>query len=73
MRALCLFRRRPVAVAAFVLGVAALTVITTGNGTLAGNHDVNSVAAFMVTGWLVGVPVPDRCTTPPGPSVFPCA
>lgn len=90
--ALYLCRRRPVAVAAFVLAataayylvsvydgplmvafvvalyvvaarghlqaavaLAALTVIATGIGTLAGNHDVNGVAVFMLTGWLVGV------------------
>jgi signal transduction histidine kinase len=90
--ALAVRRRRPVAVAAFVLTVtiayylvsvydgplmvafvvalyavaaegrlqaaialAALTVILTGTGTLLGNHDVNGVALFMLTGWLVGV------------------
>ncbi|MEU7719841.1 sensor histidine kinase [Streptomyces tibetensis] len=35
--------------------LAALTVIATGIGTLAGNHDVNGVAVLMLTGWLVGV------------------
>ncbi|MEU2266032.1 histidine kinase [Streptomyces olindensis] len=37
------------------IAFAALTVIATGIGTLAGNHDVNGVAVFMLTGWLVGV------------------
>ncbi|GAA2300529.1 sensor histidine kinase [Streptomyces hawaiiensis] len=37
------------------IALAALTVIATGIGTLAGNHDVNGVAVFMLTGWLVGV------------------
>lgn len=37
------------------IALAALTVIATGVGTLAGNHDVNGVAVFMLTGWLVGV------------------
>ncbi|GAB2874167.1 sensor histidine kinase [Streptomyces deserti] len=35
--------------------LAALTVLLTGTGTLLGNHDVNGVALFMLTGWLVGV------------------
>ncbi|NEA22696.1 sensor histidine kinase, partial [Actinomadura bangladeshensis] len=39
--------------AAVVLG--ALTVIGTGAGTLAGNGDVNAVALFMLTGWVVAV------------------
>jgi signal transduction histidine kinase len=37
------------------IALAALTVIATGIGTLGGNHDVNGVAVFMLTGWLVGV------------------
>ncbi|MFD5477043.1 sensor histidine kinase [Streptomyces hawaiiensis] len=37
------------------VALAALTVISTGIGTLAGNHDVNGVAVFMLAGWLVGV------------------
>ncbi|PAZ16691.1 two-component sensor histidine kinase [Streptomyces sp. SA15] len=37
------------------VALAALTVILTGIGTLLGNHDVNGVALFMLTGWLVGV------------------
>ncbi|MER7481940.1 sensor histidine kinase [Streptomyces sp. NPDC126510] len=37
------------------IALAALTVIATGTGTHAGNHDVNGVAVFMLTGWLVGV------------------
>lgn len=37
------------------IALSALTVIATGIGTLAGNHDVNGVAVFMLTGWLVGV------------------
>jgi signal transduction histidine kinase len=37
------------------IALAALTVIATGVGTLAGNHDVNGVAVFMLTGWLVGM------------------
>ncbi|WP_225859294.1 sensor histidine kinase [Streptomyces albicerus] len=39
--------------AAVALG--ALIVIGVSAGTLAGNHDVNGVAVFMLTGWLVGV------------------
>ena len=39
--------------AAVALG--ALTVIGTGIGTLLGNDDVNAVALFMLTGWLVAV------------------
>ncbi|MFH9435229.1 sensor histidine kinase [Streptomyces rochei] len=39
--------------AAIVL--AALGLLLTGTGTLLGNHDVNGVALFMMTGWLVGV------------------
>ncbi|MEV4008567.1 histidine kinase, partial [Actinomadura sp. NPDC049753] len=35
--------------------LAALTVIATGAGTLLGNRDVNGVALFMLTGWLVAV------------------
>ncbi|MET9296471.1 sensor histidine kinase [Streptomyces sp. NPDC003077] len=34
--------------------LAALIVVGTGIGTLAGNHDVTGVALFMLTGWLVG-------------------
>ncbi|MFF3497105.1 sensor histidine kinase [Streptomyces sp. NPDC002795] len=37
------------------IGLASLTVALTGAGTLAGNDDVNGVALFMLTGWLVGV------------------
>ncbi|NGO12071.1 sensor histidine kinase [Streptomyces sp. HC44] len=37
------------------IALAALSVIGTGLGTLAGNEDVNGVAVFMLTGWLVGV------------------
>ncbi|MFJ2738677.1 sensor histidine kinase [Streptomyces sp. NPDC087440] len=36
------------------VALAALAVIGTGLGTLAGNHTVNGVALFMLTGWLVG-------------------
>ncbi len=39
--------------AAIVL--AALGLLLTGTGTLLGNEDVNGVALFMMTGWLVGV------------------
>ncbi|MET9777460.1 sensor histidine kinase [Streptomyces sp. NPDC006367] len=39
--------------AAIVL--AALGLLLTGTGTLLGNHDVNGIALFMMTGWLVGV------------------
>ncbi|MEG3629790.1 sensor histidine kinase [Streptomyces poriticola] len=39
--------------AAIVL--AALGLLLTGTGTLLGNQDVNGVALFMMTGWLVGV------------------
>jgi signal transduction histidine kinase len=39
--------------AAVVLG--ALTVIGTASGTLSGNDDVNAVALFMLTGWVVAV------------------
>ncbi len=39
--------------AAVVLG--ALTVIGTGIGTLLGNDEVNAVALFMLTGWVVAV------------------
>ena len=90
--ALCLSRRRPVAVAGVVLvavisyylvssydgpllvalvvalywvaaeghlraavGLGSVTVIATGTGTLRGNEDVNGVALFMLTGWLVAV------------------
>ncbi|MCQ8193748.1 sensor histidine kinase [Streptomyces rugosispiralis] len=35
--------------------LAALGLLLTGAGTLLGNHDVNGVALFMMTGWLVGV------------------
>ncbi len=35
--------------------LAALTVIATGSGTLLGNDDVNAVALFMLTGWVVAV------------------
>lgn len=35
--------------------LAALTVITTGTGTLLGNEDVNGVAVFMLTGWVVAM------------------
>ncbi|MFB7086100.1 sensor histidine kinase [Streptomyces sp. NPDC056296] len=35
--------------------LAALGLLLTGTGTLLGNHDVNGVALFMMTGWLVGV------------------
>ncbi|TDD61333.1 sensor histidine kinase [Actinomadura darangshiensis] len=37
------------------LVLAALTVIGTGIGTLLGNEDVNGVALFMLTGWVVAV------------------
>jgi signal transduction histidine kinase len=39
--------------AAVALG--ALSVVAVGVGTLAGNEDVNGVALFMLTGWLVAV------------------
>ncbi|MEU8120899.1 sensor histidine kinase [Spirillospora sp. NPDC049024] len=39
--------------AAVALG--ALTVIGTGAGTLLGNRDVNSVALFMLSGWVVAM------------------
>ncbi|MFV0134988.1 sensor histidine kinase [Streptomyces sp. HMX87] len=39
--------------AAIVLAV--LGLLLTGTGTLLGNEDVNGVALFMMTGWLVGV------------------
>ncbi|MFB4309972.1 sensor histidine kinase [Actinomadura sp. GTD37] len=39
--------------AAVVLG--SLTVIGTGAGTLLGNDDVNAIALFMLTGWVVAV------------------
>ncbi|WP_433461557.1 sensor histidine kinase [Spirillospora sp. CA-128828] len=35
--------------------LAALTVICTGTGTLLGNKDVNGVALFMLTGWVVAM------------------
>ncbi|SFP98034.1 Signal transduction histidine kinase [Actinomadura madurae] len=35
--------------------LAALTVICTGTGTLLGNEDVNGVALFMLTGWVVAM------------------
>ncbi|MGP4028507.1 sensor histidine kinase [Actinomadura sp. 3N407] len=37
------------------VAVAALVVIGTGAGTLAGNDDVNGVAVFMLTGWVVAM------------------
>jgi signal transduction histidine kinase len=37
------------------VSIAALVVIAVGAGTLAGNHDVNGVAVFMLAGWLVAV------------------
>ncbi|MEV5437195.1 sensor histidine kinase [Streptomyces sp. NPDC052682] len=37
------------------VALAALALLLTGAGTLLGNHDVNGVALFMMTGWLVGV------------------
>ncbi|MFJ6570736.1 sensor histidine kinase [Streptomyces sp. NPDC091292] len=39
----------------WAVALSALAVIGTGAGTLAGNEDVNGVALFMLTGWLVGV------------------
>lgn len=37
------------------VAVAALLVIATGVGTLSGNGDVNAVALFMMTGWVVAM------------------
>ncbi|MFI8853105.1 sensor histidine kinase [Streptomyces sp. NPDC053499] len=37
------------------LALAAVVVIGVGIGALAGNNDINSVAVFMLTGWLVAV------------------
>jgi len=37
------------------VGLGSATVIATGAGTLWGNEDVNGVALFMLTGWLVAV------------------
>ncbi|TDC56542.1 sensor histidine kinase [Actinomadura sp. KC345] len=37
------------------VAVAAVIVIATGAGTLSGNGDVNSVALFMQTGWIVAM------------------
>ncbi|MFG2246617.1 sensor histidine kinase [Spirillospora sp. NPDC048823] len=37
------------------VAVAALIVIATGAGTLAGAEDVNGVAVFMLTGWVVAM------------------
>ncbi|MFI6288100.1 sensor histidine kinase [Streptomyces sp. NPDC051018] len=37
------------------VALASLTLIATGVGTFSGNDDVNSVALFMLTGWIVGV------------------
>ncbi|KAK1182501.1 sensor histidine kinase [Streptomyces sp. NBS 14/10] len=37
------------------VAIAALSVAAVGVGTLAGNEDVNGVALFMLTGWLVAV------------------
>lgn len=37
------------------VAIAALSVVAVGVGTLEGNDDVNGVALFMLTGWLVAV------------------
>ncbi|WP_419994037.1 sensor histidine kinase [Streptomyces boninensis] len=37
------------------VAIAAAMVIGTGLGTLAGNDEINGIALFMLTGWLVGV------------------
>ncbi|MGW4028738.1 sensor histidine kinase [Streptomyces sp. NPDC004838] len=37
------------------VGLASLTLIAVGAGTLSGNRDVNGIALFMLSGWLVGV------------------
>ncbi|WP_119729933.1 sensor histidine kinase [Thermomonospora amylolytica] len=37
------------------VALAALTLIGVGAGTLAGNHEINGIALFMLAGWLVAV------------------
>ncbi|MFJ2899048.1 sensor histidine kinase [Streptomyces sp. NPDC087218] len=37
------------------IALAALIVIGVGAGTLAGNEEINGIALFMLTGWLVGM------------------
>ncbi|MGW5677646.1 sensor histidine kinase [Streptomyces sp. NPDC003860] len=37
------------------VGLASLALVSTAIGTAAGNGDVNGVALFMFTGWLIGV------------------